>query len=64
MFDQLALTVFSQFIVCGELKLSVGDGTPAVMRGAASRPAPSIHLAESQTLWRIVIKPDLAIGEA
>ena len=64
MFDQLALTVFSQFIVCGELKLSVGDGTPAVMRGAAPGPAASIHLADSRTLWRIVIKPDLAIGEA
>ena len=34
MFDQLALTVFSQFIVCGELKLSVGDGTPNVKRWA------------------------------
>ena len=37
MFDQLALTVFSKFIVCGELKLSVGDGTPAVMRCAAPK---------------------------
>ena len=64
MFDQLALTVFSQFIVCDELKLSVGDGTPAVMRGTAPGPAASIHLADSQTLWRIVIKPGLTIGEA
>ena len=64
MFGQLAPTVFFQFIFYGELKLGVGDGTPAVMRGAAPRPAASIHLADSQTLWRIVIKPDLAIGEA
>ncbi len=34
------------------------------MRCAAPGPAASIHLADSQTLWRIVIKPDLAIGEA
>ena len=64
MFDQLALTVFSQFIVCGELKMSAGDGTPAVMRFDAPGPAASIHLANSQTLCRIVIKPDPAIGEA
>ena len=64
MFDQLALTVFSQFIICGELKLSIGDGTPAVIRGTVPGPAASIHLADSRTLWRIVIKPDLAIGEA
>jgi cyclopropane-fatty-acyl-phospholipid synthase len=64
MFDQLALTVFSQFIVCGELALRVGDGVPVVLRGAAPGPAASIHVADSRTLWRIVIKPDLAIGEA
>ena len=64
MFDQLALTVFSQFIVCDEVKLSVGESTPAVMRSAAPGPAPSTHLADRQTVWRIVIKPDLAIDEA
>jgi cyclopropane-fatty-acyl-phospholipid synthase len=64
MFDQLALTVFSQFIVCGELALRVGDGVPVVLRGAAPGPAASIHVGDSRTLWRIVIKPDLAIGEA
>lgn len=64
MFDQLALTVFCQFIVCGELALRVGDGVPVVLRGAAPEPAASIHVADSRTLWRIVIKPDLAIGEA
>jgi cyclopropane-fatty-acyl-phospholipid synthase len=64
MFDQLALTVFSQFIVCGELALRVGDGVPVVLRGAAPGPAASIHVADSRTLWRIAIKPDLAIGEA
>ena len=47
MFDQLALTVSSKFIVCDELKLSVGDGTPPVMRGTAPGPAASIHLADS-----------------
>ena len=47
MFDQLALTVSSKFIVCDELKLSVGDGTPAVIRGTAPGPAASIHLADS-----------------
>ena len=35
MFDQLALTVFSQFIVFGELALRVGDGVLVVLRGAA-----------------------------
>ena len=62
MFDQLALTVFSQFIVCGELALRVGDGVPVVLRGAAPRPATSIHVADSRTLRRIVIKSELAIG--
>ena len=33
------------------------------MRGTAPGPAASVHLADSQTLWRIVIKPDLTIGE-
>ena len=64
MFDRLALTVFSQCIVCSELALRVGDGVPVVLRGVAHGPSASIHVADSRTLWRIVIKPDLAIGEA
>ena len=64
MFDQLALTVFSQFIVCGELALHVGDGISVVLRGGVPGLAASIHVADSRTPWRIVIKPDLAIGQA
>ena len=64
MFDQLALIVFSQFIVCGKLALRVGDLIPVVLHGAAPGPAASIRVADSRTLWRIVIKPDLATGEA
>lgn len=64
MFDQLALTVFSQFIVCGELALRVGDGVSVVLRGGVPGLAASIHVADSRTPWRIVIKPDLTIGQA
>jgi cyclopropane-fatty-acyl-phospholipid synthase len=44
--------------------LHVGDGVPVVLRGLAPGTAASTHVADSRTLWRIVIKPDLAIGEA
>ena len=62
MFDRLALTVFSQFIVCGELALRVGDGVPVVLRGVAPGTAASIHVANSRTLWRIVINPYWPLG--
>ena len=64
MFDQLALTVFSQFIGCDELASRVGCGVPVVLRDAAPGPAACIQVANSRTLWRIWIKPNLAIGEA
>jgi cyclopropane-fatty-acyl-phospholipid synthase len=64
MFDRLALHLFKQFVSFGTLSVTIGSG--AVYRMTANRPGPkvAIKLANSQTLWRIVMKPDLVIGEA
>ena len=64
MFDRLALHLFKQFVVFGALSVTIGSG--AVYRMTENRPGPkvAIKIANSRTLWRVVMKPDLVIGEA
>ena len=64
MFDRLALHLFKQFVAFGTLSVTIGSG--AVYRMTENRPGPkvAIKIANSRTLWRVVMKPDLVIGEA
>jgi cyclopropane-fatty-acyl-phospholipid synthase len=64
MFDQLALSLFKQFILYGELTIKIGQSPAVKLQGARSGSSAAIHIIDSKTFWRIVFKPDLAIGEA
>lgn len=64
MFDKLALSLFKQFVLHGTLAVAVGNRPARVLQGGVPGPTASIHIVNSQTLWRVVMKPDLAIGEA
>jgi len=64
MHDKLAFTLFEQFMAYGTLVVIVGNASPVVIQGAYDGPKVTIRLASSRILWRIIAKPDLAIGEA
>lgn len=64
MFDRLALHLFGQFVLFGNLKVKVGTGSVFQITGSMDGPDVSIKLADSRVLWRVVLKPDIAIGEA
>ena len=64
MFAKLALSLFKQFVLHGTLAVAVGNRPARVLQGGVPGPTASIHIVYSQTLWRVVMKPDLAIGEA
>ena len=62
MLIQLGMALLRQFISIGVLKISIiGCKTHCLQ---ADRPGPEVHLelASRRLFWRIVLKPDLAIG--
>jgi len=64
MLIQLGMALLRQFISIGVLEISIiGCKTHCLQ---ADRPGPAVHLelASRRLFWRIVLKPDLAIGEA
>jgi cyclopropane-fatty-acyl-phospholipid synthase len=64
MFDLIAFTIIRTFIANGTLRLSLADRPPVTLSGPAPGPQASIHVHDRRTLWRLVMIPDLAFGEA
>ena len=64
MIDRSALALLEKFITVGQMTVTVGTSSPAILRGDSPGANVHIHLADSTTLRRVVMKPDLAIGEA
>ena len=64
MFDLIAFTIIRTFIAKGTLRISLADRPPVTLSGPAPGPQASIHVHDRRTLWRLVMIPDLAFGEA
>lgn len=64
MFDFLALAVIRQVVASGTLHLTDAGGTTHRLGGTSAGPDAHITVKNSRTLWRLMIQPDLAFGEA
>jgi len=51
-------------IRAGRLKVTVPDGRSHVLNGTAEGPAASIRIADKRLLRRMLVMPDLYLGEA
>ncbi|MGB1826481.1 MAG: hypothetical protein ACPHLN_08560, partial [Candidatus Puniceispirillaceae bacterium] len=64
MFDFLALAIMRQFVICGTLDLTLANGSGHQLQGRSPGPHASITIHDRATFLRLVIKTDLAFGEA
>ena len=64
MFDFLALAVMRRVVISGTLHLTDAGGTTHRLGGRSPGPEADITVKDSRTLWRLMIQPDLAFGEA
>ena len=64
MFEFLALAIMRQFVICGTLDLTLASGSENQLQGRSPGPNASITIHDRATVLRIVIKPDIAFGEA
>ena len=64
MFDFLALAIIRQFVISGTLDLTLANGSGHQLQGRSPGPHASITIHDRATFLRLVIKPDLAFGEA
>ena len=64
MFDFLALAVMRRVVISGTLHLTDAGGTTHRLGGSADGPDAHITVKDSRTLWRLMMQPDLAFGEA
>ena len=53
-----------QFVVCGTLDLTIGNGSVHQLQGRSSRPHARITIHDQARFLRLVVKADLAFGEA
>ena len=59
-----SIFLFRQFIAMGRLSIALGQGGLYHLDSGQTGPHVTIHLAHQGVFWRILLKPDLAIGEA
>ena len=64
MFDFLALAIMRQSDICGTLGLTLASGSGHQLQGRSPGPHACIKIHDRATFLRLVIKPDLAFGEA
>ena len=64
MFDFLALAIMRQFVICVTLDLTLANGSGHQLQGRSPGPHASKTIHDQATFLRLVIKPDLAFGEA
>ena len=64
MFAFLALAIMRHFVICGTLDLSRSNGSGHQPQGYSPGPHASIKIHDPATFLRLLIKPDLAFGEA
>ena len=64
MFDFFAIAVIRRVIVFGTLHLTDANGVTHRLDGTCNGPDAFITVTDSRTLWRLMLQPDLAFGEA
>lgn len=64
MLDRIALSVFKQFVNVGKITITVADKKPVTCAGHHDGTEVKVTLRSNRILRDIVIRPDLAIGEA
>ena len=63
-FDFLALVMMRKFLICGNLDLTPVNVSGHQLQGRSPGPHASITIHDQATFLRLVIKPDIAFGEA
>ena len=62
--ERLSLALLRRFIAVGDLKITMPDGRREHLVGPDDGPSADITIHSRQTLFRLVIRPDLEFGEA
>lgn len=61
---RLELSIFEQFLNFGCLTITIANGPCYRLNGKQDGPDVAIKLKSRRLFWRILLRPDLAIGEA
>ncbi|MDA7561316.1 hypothetical protein N8860_06150 [Alphaproteobacteria bacterium] len=64
MLTRIGLFILQQFLHIGCLRIVIANGPTHSLKGDPAGPEVTIHLQNYRLFWRILLKPDLAIGEA
>ena len=63
MLARIGLFILQQFLHIGCLRIVIANGPTPCLKGELAGPDVTIHLQNCRLFWRILIKPDLAIGK-
>jgi cyclopropane-fatty-acyl-phospholipid synthase len=61
---RIGLFILQQFLHFGCLRIVIANGTTHSLKDEMAGPEMTIHLQSYRLFWRILLKPDLAIGAA
>ena len=64
MLTHIGLIILQQFLHSGRLCIVIANGPIHCLKGELAGPDVTIHLQSYRLFWRILTKPDFAIGEA
>ena len=64
MLDRITLSVFRQFVNVGTITIKIADRKPITCAGSHDGPDVKVTLRSNRVFHEIVMRPDLAIGEA
>ena len=64
MLTNIGLFILQQLLHIGCLCSLIANGPTHSLKGESAEPEVTIHLQNYRLFWRILLKPDLAIGEA
>jgi hypothetical protein len=64
MLTRIGIFILQQFLHIGCLRIMIANGPTHSQKGELDGPKGMIHLQNYRLFWRILFKPDLAIGEA
>lgn len=64
MLNRIALSVFKQFVNVGKITVKIADKKPITCYGRLDGPSVMVTLRSNRVFREIVMRPDLAIGEA
>ena len=63
MLTRIGFFILQQFLHIGCLRIVIANGPTHSLKGDSAGPEVTIHLQNYRLFWRILLKPDLAIGK-